>query len=63
MRQQSVERSVPRLADAPPNGKPAGVLVRLWDEAEQAVVARRQPDPAPRPVTQAQPARVRYAYD
>ncbi|MFQ5857643.1 MAG: hypothetical protein ACE5LU_18715 [Anaerolineae bacterium] len=63
MKQQVLEAPVPRVADAPPNGKPANVLVQLWDEAEQAVVARRRPRPAPRQMTQAAPARVRYAYD
>lgn len=64
MQQQTLELPALRVADAPPDGKPADVLVRQWDEAEQAIIAQRLSQPVLR---QADPAketiRVRYAYD
>ena len=64
MQQQPLELPALRVAVAPPDGKSADVLVRQWDEAEQALMAQRlskpvlrQPDPAQ------ETTRVRYAYD
>ena len=64
MRQQTLEWPVASVADAPSDGRPAEVLVRLWEEAERTIAARRPPNPTPRQAhPTAQLARVRYDYD
>ncbi len=61
MSQQTLERTVLPVADAQTDGKPNGVLVRLWREAEETIAAQRPPERTQEPT--AQPAKVRYAYD
>ncbi len=47
-----------------PVNKPEGELLRLWNEAEQAIVLRQQPKPpAQKPEPSPQSPKVRYAYD
>lgn len=66
MRQQTVERPVPRMANALPDEYPAEVLMRLWDETERAMILTK---PASQPTARRQTASaektdsVRYAYD
>ncbi|MCI0529936.1 MAG: hypothetical protein L0Y56_21035 [Nitrospira sp.] len=64
MKQQTLELPILDLTEVPSNEKPVDVLVRLWDEVEQTLLAQRPPKPTSR---QADPEektiRVRYAYD
>jgi hypothetical protein len=40
------------------------IVARTWDEAEHALVVKRQPAPTPpQPEVAAKPARVRYEHD
>lgn len=66
MTQKNLERPVPRSVNALPDEEPAEVLIRLWDETKQAIIAAKT---ASQPITRRQTAsaektdRVRYAYD
>jgi hypothetical protein len=71
MQQQSLELRRPHTAlvltgetNTSPDNDSAEALVRLWDEAERAVVAKIALETVPRRVEPAeQPQRVRYTYD
>lgn len=66
MRQHTAKREVPHVMDALADKHPADVLMRLWEEVEQVLAARRLPSPPDRPVAPAEKTTVkvvRYAYD
>ena len=66
MRPKTLERLVPRAVNALSDEEPAEVLMRLWNETEQAIIASK---PVSQPTARRQTAsaektdRVRYAYD
>jgi hypothetical protein len=67
MRQKTLERPVPRAVNALSDEEPAEVLMRLWNETEQAIIASK---PVSQPTARRQKNasaentdRVRYAYD
>lgn len=67
MRRKTLERPVPRVVNALPEEDAAEVLMRLWNETEQEIIAAKpvsQPIESRQRNTSAEKTdKVRYAYD
>jgi hypothetical protein len=67
MTHKTLERSVPRTVNPLEDDEPTSMLMRLWDEAERAMIVAK---PMAKPIARrqktakvSQTSRVRYAYD
>lgn len=64
MKQQIETRPMLRVGVPPEDSGRFAIVLRTWDEADQARVVRRQPEPPPPPPEiVSHRARVRYEHD